>query len=80
MVAFFQISELSLIPFVAKLAKTYIFDSTKKYQINYTKIDAVTISIKEAASKEKTQVIDYKIYADVDPKMLEGIMKGGLLG
>lgn len=80
MIAFFQVSELSLIPFAAKLAKTYIFDSTKKYQVNYAKIDAITLSIKEVASKEKTQVIDYKIYADVDPKMLEGIMKGGLLG
>lgn len=74
-IAFFEVSELPLIPFLAKLAKTYIFDATKKYQVNYDKIDEITISIQQARSKEKKQVIAYKTNQDIDAKTLEGIEK-----
>ncbi len=33
-IAFFKISELSLLPFLAKLLRTYFFDEPKKYQLN----------------------------------------------
>jgi hypothetical protein len=59
-VAFFKISELPLIPFIAKLFQTYVFDATKKYQVNYEKEDPTKIAIKEAESKEKKQIINYK--------------------
>jgi hypothetical protein len=70
-IAFFEVSELPLIPFLAKIAKTYFFDATKKFQVNYERIDPVTVAIKEAASKEKKQVINYKTESDVDKKTLE---------
>ncbi len=79
-IAFFEVSELPLIPFLAKIAKTYFFDATKKFQVNYERIDPTTIAIKEAASNEKKQVINYKTESDVDKKTLEGIENGGLLG
>lgn len=79
-IAFFEVSELPLVPFLAKLAKTYIFDATKKYQVNYDRIDEITISIKEANSKEKKQVINYKTNQNIDKKILEGIETWWLLG
>jgi len=79
-IAFFEVSELPLIPFLAKIAKTYFFDSTKKFQVNYERIDPTTISIKEAASNEKKQVITYKTDSDVNKETLEWIENGGLLG
>jgi len=79
-IAFFEISELPLVPFIAKLAKTYFFDATKKFQVNYEKIDKTKVLIKEAASQEKKQVIEYKTDGDVDEKTLEWIEKWWLLG
>ena len=79
-IAFFEVSELPLIPFLAKIAKTYFFDATKKFQVNYERIDPTTISIKEAASNEKKQVITYKTDSDVNKETLEWIENGGLLG
>lgn len=79
-IAFFEVSELPLIPFLAKIAKTYFFDATKKFQVNYERIDPTTVAIKESASNEKVQVINYKTESDVDKKTLEWIENGGLLG
>jgi hypothetical protein len=74
-IAFFEVSELPLIPFIAKLIKTYFFDTTKKFQINYEKPDATQIVIKEAASQEKKQIIEYKTDSNVTQETLESIEK-----
>lgn len=79
-IAFFEVSELPLIPFIAKLIKTYFFDTTKKFQINYEKPDATQIVIKEAASQEKKQIIEYKTDSNVTQETLESIEKWWLLG
>jgi hypothetical protein len=55
--------------------KTYFFDATKKFQINYEKPDPTQIAIKEAASQEKTQVIEYKTDGNVTQETLESIEK-----
>jgi hypothetical protein len=78
-IAFFEVSELPLIPFIAKLMKTYFFDATKKFQVNYEKPDRMQVLIKEAASQEKTQVIEYKTETDVAEETLESIEKWWLL-
>ncbi len=78
-IAFFQVSELPLIPFIAKLARTYIFDSTRKFQVNYPRPDQVQIAIKETADKEKKQVIDYKTQDGIDKETLDSIQQWGLL-
>jgi ABC-type polysaccharide transport system permease subunit len=78
-IAFFQISELSLIPFIAKLIRTYFFDTTRKYQVNFDRADEVDILLKESHVGDQKDVISYKTKEVVDPKVLEQIEKGWLL-
>lgn len=59
-IAFFQVSELSLIPFLAKMVRTYFFDTTKKYQVNYEKMDQTQLLIKKVQADEKKQTIEQK--------------------
>lgn len=64
-IAFFKYSELRIHEFVAKMIKTHFLDTTKKYQINYAKIDPVTIALalskkvdREVVIKQKDLLID----------------------
>lgn len=43
-IAFFRISELTLIPFVAKMIQSYFIDTPKKYFVNYDKIDSFDVT------------------------------------
>lgn len=78
-IAFFQISELSLIPFIAKLARTYFFDTTRKYQVNFDKADETDLLLKKNHIDDQKEIITYKTQETVDPKVLEEIEKGWLL-
>lgn len=78
-IAFFQISELSLIPFIAKLIRTYFFDTTKKFQVNFDRADEVDVLLKETHAEDQKDIITYKTKEVVDPKVLEQIEKGWLL-
>lgn len=51
-IAFFKVSELSLIPFVAKIIQTHILDEPKKFQINTTPIDPITIALAKSKLNE----------------------------
>jgi hypothetical protein len=75
-IAFFQISELSLIPFIAKLIRTYFFDTTKKFQVNFDRADEVDVLLKETHAEDQKDIITYKTKEVVDPKVLEQIEKG----
>jgi hypothetical protein len=46
-IAFFKISELTLIPFIAKLVRNNFFDTRKKFQVNYHRENPVEVLIKE---------------------------------
>lgn len=59
-VAFFRYSELTLIPFVSKIIRTYFLDETKKYQVNYSKLDKSEVAIKILKSWEKKQIVEAK--------------------
>jgi len=59
-IAFFKISELGLIAFIAKMVRNNFFDTTKKFQINYEKHNPTEIKIKEAKSEEEKAVIENK--------------------
>ncbi|MEI8091316.1 MAG: hypothetical protein WCG98_03580 [bacterium] len=61
LVAFFKISELSLIPFLAKLVRNNFFDTRKKFQENYHRENPVDIMIKENKATEDKQIIEQKI-------------------
>ena len=47
-IALFNVSQLSLIPFVVKKIKDNFLDTTKKYQVTYPKIDEIDLAISEA--------------------------------
>lgn len=79
-IAFFKISELSLIPFLAKLMRTYFFDATKKFQVNFDKANTTELIIKKTKLKEKKQSITFKTDSNLNEKVLDDIQKGWLLG
>ncbi len=60
-IAFFKVSELSLLPFIAKLRRNRFLDTNKKFQTNDVKIDPMQIMIKEShANYENTQTQERK--------------------
>lgn len=56
-VAFFKMSELGLIAFVAKLVRNLFFDTPRKFQANYDKIDPVKVAVKRAKGNDDKQTI-----------------------
>lgn len=77
-IAFFSMSELGLIAFIAKLVRNNFFDTTRKFQINYEKHNPTEIKIKEAKSKDEKAVIENK-ESWFDKDKLKDIEKGGLI-
>ncbi len=70
-VAFFKISELWLLPFIAKIWRNRFLDTTKKTQTNDTKIDPIEVMIKSSQAKyEDTQTQEQKTLTieDLKPK------------
>lgn len=54
-IAFFKVSELSLIPFVAKMIQTNILEETKRYQTCITPIDPIEIALARSKLNEPEQ-------------------------
>ncbi len=76
-IAFFKISELWLVAYIAKLVRNSFFDTKKKYQVNYQKNNSLDVMIQEAKTKEEKKVIeqkentfDKKILTDIEKKWL----------
>jgi hypothetical protein len=66
-IAFFEISELPLIPFVAKLIQTYILDEPRKFQIMIHKEDPVHIHLKQMSKMDPDkQITENKTSIDLD--------------
>lgn len=61
-IAFFKFSELNLLQFIAKMLRTYFFDSTQKYQVNFKKVDPLEVKIKKLKVSEKKQIIETKTF------------------
>ena len=59
-VAFFRYSELTLIPFGAKMVRTHFLDTTKKYQINRDKPDPKAIALAKSRKTDHETVINQK--------------------
>jgi uncharacterized membrane protein YccF (DUF307 family) len=59
-IAFFKISELSLIPFLAKLVRNNFFDTKKKFQENYERENIVDVAIEESKIGDEKQIIERK--------------------
>ncbi len=56
-IAFFKMSELWLLAFIAKMIRNNFFDTNKKFQVNYEKEDHLKILIKESKSGDQTQTV-----------------------
>lgn len=65
-IAFFQISELNLLAFIAKKIKDSFLDVQKKFQVNYTKHDPTEITIAKSRQEKWKQRIEIKEWFDVD--------------
>lgn len=73
-IAFFEISELSLIPFIAKSIRTYFLDVPKKHQMNYEKINPTELLIKKARWDEKINTVEQKNNT-VDAELIAKVQK-----
>lgn len=76
--AFFKMSELSLIPYVAKFVRNNFFDTKRKFQENYHREDPLHILLDEHKDVEKTVVVERKV-GGLDEERLSHIEKGGLI-
>ncbi|MBU0627459.1 PrgI family protein [Patescibacteria group bacterium] len=77
-VAFFKISEMGLLAFLAKMIRNKFFDTTKKYQINYEKDNPTDIQIKESKSKDEKATVENK-ESKFDKQIITDIKEGGLI-
>lgn len=78
LVAFFKVSEMSMLEYIAKMVRNKFFDTTKKFQINFERIDATDILIKESKWEKKKVKIEQK-ENKFDEDILKNIEEGNLL-
>lgn len=76
-IAFFEVSELNLLAFIAKKVKDSFLDVSKKFQMNYTKHDPTEITIAKSKQEKGKQRIEIK--EDIDFSKLSQIEKGWIL-
>jgi hypothetical protein len=76
-IAFFQVSELNLVAFIAKKIKDTFLDVQKKFQVNYTKHNPTEITIAKSKQEKWKQRIEIKEWFD-SAKVTE-IEKWGIL-
>jgi len=77
-IAFFKISELTLLPFAAKLIRNNFFDTTKKFQTNHVKPNPLQLMLKKISLHEKKQAITQK-ERHMNKDLLDKIKGGWLL-
>ncbi len=78
LIAFFKLSEMSLLEYIAKLFRNKFFDTTKKFQNNFEKESKLDILIKESKLEDKKQKIEQKD-SKMDDDLISNIEKGGLV-
>ena len=64
-IAFFNVSELNLVAFIAKKIKDNFLDVSKRFQMNYTKIDPVEVIISKSKQEKWKKRIEIKEELDV---------------
>ena len=64
--AFFKISELNLLAFIIKFIQNQFFDTTQKYQTNYTKNDKMAILLEKSKHQNTKQKIEYKSWIELE--------------
>ena len=76
-IAFFNVSELNLLAFIAKKIKDNFLDVTHKVQVNYVKQDPIEVLISKSKQEKWKQRIEIKEELDADK--LSAIEKSGIL-
>lgn len=73
-IAFFNISEMGLVAFIAKIVRTNFLDTPKKFQDDYDRIDPLDIALKKSKADDHTKTNTKKTEA-VDTDKLEKLEK-----
>ena len=76
-IAFFRVSELNLLAFIAKKIKDNFLDVPKRFQMNYEKLDPIEIMIAKSKQEKWKQRIEIK--EEIDVSKLNEIEKWWLL-
>lgn len=76
-IAFFNVSELNLLAFIAKKIKDIFLDVSKKFQVNYDKFDQTEIIIAKSKQEKWKQRIEIK--EDIDLSKVNEIERGWIL-
>lgn len=76
-IAFFEISELNLVAFIAKKIKDFFLDVPKKFQMNFTKHNPTEVIIEKSKQEKWKQRIEIK--EDIDVSKISNIEKGWFL-
>jgi len=77
-IVFFKVSELWLIPFLAKMVRNSFFDTKKKFQENYYKESPLDVLLQETKAKEEKQIIEYKS-GKINKEKIADIERSGLI-
>jgi len=76
-IAFFNISELNLLAFIAKKIKDNFLDVPKRFQMNFVKLDPTEIIIAKSRQEKWKQRIEIK--EELDVSKIDDIEKWGIL-
>ncbi len=66
LIAFFDISELNIVAFLAKIIQNHFFDATEKFQTMNEKPNKTEVTIKKYKTEDKKEKIDYKTDLQLD--------------
>ena len=64
-IAFFNVSELNLVAFIAKKIKDNFLDVSKRFQMNYTRINPTEVIIAKSKQEKWKQKIEIKEWLDM---------------
>ena len=76
-IAFFEVSNLNLVAFIAKKIKDSFLDVPKRFQMNFNKHNPTEVTIAKSKQEKSKQRIEIK--EDIDVSKIANIEKGGLL-
>lgn len=74
-IAFFNVSEMGLLEFLAKKLRTHFFDTTTKYQVNVENFDMTDILIRKNKSQKQTKKIIFKTHKDLSLSNIDNKLK-----
>ena len=74
-IAFFNISEMGLLAFIAKVVRTNFLDMPKKFQDDYQRIDPVEIAIKKSQADDDQKKVNKRKTYDMTDEQVKKIQK-----